>query len=125
MAFGAAPGKHHLNHRESSGAQGESGRIAVPKVAEIQIAASDGDTTLVRHKFHAEGTPDGVLKGLLEKEKVGCAITVILIAGQSEAAIDVLAAQSRLEIERNFGHRIHGFRNHESQSDRAIQIARA
>src|SRR6516225_6635088 len=112
MAFGAAPGEHHLNHRESSGAQGESGGVAVPKMAEIQIAASDGNAPLVRHKFHAEGAPDGVLKGFPEKEKVGCAITVILIAGQSETAIDVLAAESRLEIEGNFGHRIHGFRNH-------------
>src|SRR4051812_39419274 len=126
MAFGSTPGKHHLNHGESTGSQGDTGGKTMFQMVESDVAASCRHASLISHELQAERSPDGVLETLLHQQEIGCAKPVILIAAEAEIAVDVLAAQGLLEIEWNrAGCRIHGLGQKKTNSDRSVQIPRA
>src|SRR6516225_10354181 len=97
----------------------------MPEVVEAQIAAVHCDAALVGHEFHAEWSPDGVLEIFLEQQQIGCAEAVVLITAQGKSAVDVLAAEGRLKVERHLGRGVHRLREQESKADRSVEIARS
>src|SRR5438094_2153976 len=93
MAFAAAPGKHHRDHGEAAGTEGEAGSEAMLEVTESEIAAGCRHSSLVGHELRSEWSPDRVLEILLQQQEIGPAKAVVAVAAQGQRSIQVSAPE--------------------------------
>src|SRR5690349_6987905 len=99
MAFIATPCKQEIDHRQSAGVDRDAGSEAVPKMAEVNIVASECDLCLVDAEEKTDRNfTEALLICAIDEQQVGSAEAVVRIAGQDGLAVDVGSADGGVEI---------------------------
>src|SRR5580704_1342596 len=82
--------------------QSDAGRVAMGQMVEAKITRCQAHEALVEHQLDANGElADGVFEGSAQEHQIGSAETVVGVAGEQGGAVDVGAAERRIEVERH------------------------
>ena len=99
------PGHAKGDHRQSPGANCDSGLKAVSQVVESDIVPRQRNLALIGGKSETHRPPDGVLKGFAKNDRIRRTESIVVVACQPCAAVKVCAAQCGLEVEGNYAPR--------------------
>src|SRR5208283_2962848 len=119
----AAPREQEVHLRQAARADGDARRIAIVQVVEVHVAAGERHLALIGNEVKSEWPPDGMLESLAYQKQVRGAEAIVRVARQETVAINVRAAQGRLEVERLHASTIgDGLRQHKTHADCALPI---
>jgi hypothetical protein len=126
MAFISTPGKEEVNHRKTTGVEGEASCKSMLQVVEGDVVAVEADFSLIDGEEEAGGEfAQGLLEGPTEEQKVGGSKAVVGIASQDRLSVQVGAADGGVEVERDNATGVRdGACHQEANIDGAFEILR-